>query len=205
MRQKERQRTEWQLRKRAARQAQFPTVLLGCEGETEVEYFRSFRQANRIGRIHLVFTPTGSDPSHLLGRVMKAFAANQGNFDAVFCLFDRDEHLYFEAVCERIEALAHLSFKQLRVPIEAITSNPSFELWLLLHFKEVRRALHRDEAYRELKACCPQYEKAKPGAFDLTRANLDVAIDRAEQLEKGKNPSTAVGSLVQKLRELWKL
>lgn len=148
MRQKDRQREESLLRREAARQNQQTTLLIGCEGESELEYLKGFRQVHRIGRIHLVFTACGHDPSRLLKSVEERFAKEKGNFDAAFCVFDRDEHIHFDAVCRRIYEMGSLSFKRWRAPIQAITSNPSFELWLLLHFEDVRRELHRDEVYR---------------------------------------------------------
>lgn len=205
MRQKERQREETLLRREAARQNQQTTVLVGCEGESELEYLKGFRQAHRIGRIHLVFTACGHDPSRLLKSVEERFVKGKGNFDAVFCVFDRDEHVHFDAVCRRIHEMGGLSFKHRRAPIQGITSNPCFELWLLFHFADVRRELQRDEVYRRLRDHLPDYKKASATIYGLTCGHLEVAIERAGRLPSGKNPSTEVGKLIQELRRLWNL
>jgi hypothetical protein len=200
-----RQRAERDLRRRKATRQERPTVLIGCEGHTEKEYFLGFRRAHRIPNIHLHVTEPGADPSDLLKRVEERFQEDGGEFDAVYCLFDRDEHHHFEATCKAIAEKRRLAFNRKEAPLTAITSDPSFDLWLLLHFRDRRAALGRAAALRLLQECCPKFEKGKPGCYELTCANLDTAIARDASLKRRSNPSTEVGELILKLRELWNL
>lgn len=200
-----RQRGEHELRRRQATRHERPTVLLGCEGQTEIGYFSGFRRAFRIPTIHLHFTEAGGDPSILLKRVEERFRAEEGEFDAVYCLFDRDEHYHFEATCRAIEDKGKLVFKRKEAPLAAIASNPSFDLWLLLHFRDVQARLGRAAALKQLQECCPKFEKGNPGCYELTCATIETAIARAKSLKKRSNPSTEVGRLILELRKLWDL
>lgn len=200
-----RQRGEQELRRRQPTRQERPTALLGCEGQTEIEYFLGFRRAFRIPTIHLHFTEPGGDPSILLKRVEERFRAGEGEFDAVYCLFDRDEHYHFEATCRAIADKGRLVYKRKEAPLAAIVSNPSFDLWLLLHFRDIRAPLDRAAALKQLGQCCAKFEKGQPGCYELTCATLDTAISRADRLVSRSNPSTEVGQLIVELRKLWDL
>lgn len=206
MRQKERQRNAWELERKKAKRAEAKRILLGCEGETEVAYFNGFRRAHKVPVVCLHFTECGHDPSSLLREVEEKFSEEAGDFDAVYCVFDRDDHPHFDSTCQTLGEMRQIQYgRREPVPIQAFTSNPSFELWLLLHFEDVRRELHRDEIYRCLRDHLPDYKKASATIYELTCGHLEVAIERAGRLPSGKNPSTAVGKLIQEMRRLWNL
>ncbi|MDO9316606.1 MAG: RloB family protein [Gammaproteobacteria bacterium] len=94
------------------------------------------------------------------------------------------------------------------VSFKAIASIPSFELWLLLHFEDIQRPIHRDEVMARLKQHIPGYEKGVGGAFATTRDSLETAIQRAQGLEakynsyNGSEPFTALHELVRLLTTL---
>jgi hypothetical protein len=96
----------------------------------------------------------------------------------------RDDH---ESYHEALTLAASLDGKlrnDARQPVafQAIASIPSFELWLLLHFMDIRAPLDRDEVMRRLKLHIPGYEKGADNAFAITSKHLPVATRRAEWL-----------------------
>ena len=100
--------------------------------------------------------------------------------------------------------------------MNAITSVPCFELWLLLHFKKSTKSYVREGSkspadclIADLKKHHPNYEKSNSNYFDELKENLDTAIKNAEHsIDEGLkteprkhhiNPSTLVHELVKVL------
>lgn len=91
--------------------------------------------------------------------------------------------------------------------IRVAVSNPCFELWLLLHFEE--HPTHSD-GYGTLRSKLgkhvPGHRKAVD--FDCFREHVSAARDRAHALEPtgedhGRNPSTGMWMLVDRVSEEW--
>ena len=89
-------------------------------------------------------------------------------------------------------------------------SNPSLELWYLLHFQDQQAYIHRDKAVEELRKHVPQYQKPLPLLVVTSEARQD-AIQRAARLdqlnrERGEpfhnNPSSGMGKLIELLLKL---
>jgi hypothetical protein len=98
--------------------------------------------------------------------------------------------------------------------IDLAISNPSFELWFLLHYQDQHANLHRNQVRRELKNFIPKYNKAECYYPELLKDITGNAIGRAHWLtdritregwESHTNPSTEVGRLVESLLELGKI
>ena len=91
--------------------------------------------------------------------------------------------------------------------IKLAISNPSFELWLLLHFQEQQAYIERNEAHTACKAHMPRYVKRAP--YQLLAPRYDTALTRAQALwarherdgQPGANPSTGVHLLTARLHE----
>jgi hypothetical protein len=215
---KERQRQ--QLERKTARRAAYARILIVSEGsKTEPNYFREIRAAFRLHTANVEVQPSerGTAPLQVVKYAQDLFENGDRHkriapraFEQVYAVFDRDEHAsYFDAL-----SLAASIDKKLRndlkqgVRFSAVASIPCFELWLLLHFEDIRSALHRDEVLRRLKRHLPAYEKGARGAFALTRSGLDVATERARRLiachsaHDDPEPFTAVVELVAVLRSL---
>jgi hypothetical protein len=92
-----------------------------------------------------------------------------------------------------------------------IVSNPSFEVWYLLHYEySTRSYMNADAVIRELKKYYPGYEKTSD-MYPLLKDKMDEAIARADRLENyhnaeehqhpdvNCNPYTDVHRLVKKL------
>jgi len=131
-----------------------PTVLIVCEGDvTEPEYFLGFRSACRNTRVKIRIADTHGVPMTLVetAKGYKSEAEEEAArekddnlaYDSVWCVFDIDEHPHVPEARQ----MARDSGIYLAV------SNPCFELWLLLHFRDnpgqahsICRLLHRIRA-----------------------------------------------------------
>ena len=91
---------------------------------------------------------------------------------------------------------------------EAIVTVQSFELWLLLHFEDIKAFLHRTETMARLKNPIQGYEKGTKGTYAKTVVNIQTAIDRATALKArfsrrpGDDAYTDMHELVTLLRGL---
>lgn len=198
------------IRRRSQGLAPRARILLVCEGSrTEVLYFEELRSSWLLTASEVRVVPSskagGSHPSKLLdyARRERNRARNDGTpFDAVWCVFDRDEHVGLEE-CFR-------DAKRLR--FEVAFSNPCFELWYLLHFARQTAHIERNAAARAVGKCLGcEYQKSAKGMFGRLLAKLDEAIANAEtirelgnELHGGamENPYTSVDLLVVRLRDL---
>jgi hypothetical protein len=115
-------------------------------------------------------------------------------FDATWCVFDRDEHLKIHEAMQQAAANRY----------EVAFSNPSFELWFLLHFQEQSAHIERHTVLKRLVKHLPRYKKGLD-VYDELRPQQDVAVDRSLKLRsyhvkacepENKNPSTTVDKLV---------
>lgn len=173
-----------------------------CEGSTEKDYVLHLHNHFRIP-IRLE-TKAGATPKTLVewAKDLKVEAKHLAksdpfeNFEDVWCVFDIDEHPKIP------DAKQQARDNEISLAI----SNPSFELWILLHFREQTAHIDRKSALRACKEFLPNYDKHPP-CDDLIPKYPD-ALSRAEALAKrqrengkeGENPSTDVFKLVEKLK-----
>ena len=94
--------------------------------------------------------------------------------------------------------------------IKVAFSNEAFELWLLLHFREIEKFIPRDafEALLTQEMKMP-YKKNLENIYELTKKGQAKAISRAKKISSCgnhlKNPYSTVYKLVERLLELKKL
>ena len=121
-----------------------PKILIVCEGEaSEPEYFRGLKAALQNPRVDIEIGKEHGVPLTLVQyaaklkrqahRKAKAAGDTYLAYNAVWCVFDIDEHPNIPDACECARDNK----------IDCAISNPSFELWLLLHFREPSGASHR--------------------------------------------------------------
>lgn len=184
-----------------------PRVLIVCEGnKTEPLYFNALRRYRRLSATHIDIVPggiSGSDPRSIVkyARRRKKWMKRRGHrFDAIWCVFDRDEHPKIEEAFHWMEQ-SHF---------DVAFSNPCFELWFLLHYREIEEPLDRFEALRRLRRLMPEYRKTA-SVFYLLLPHQKEALRRAEALRArhaetdqamAGNPSTSVDQLVAFLNSL---
>jgi hypothetical protein len=179
-------------------------LLILCEGAvTEVTYFDGLRRDNDIPRKLVRIEGLGLDPKSLVDVAVRMKEDNLANFphdrqsqyDQVWCVFDRDSHKWIPEAKQK--AIAN--------GIRYAFSNPNFELFLLLHFEECNKDLHRTKVTRMLRKWIPSYDKSfeyealKPGIHDA-RKRSQVINGRAEvvgQIESA--PFTSAFDLVDEI------
>jgi hypothetical protein len=216
---KDRQKARDLRRRTAVRQA-YARVLIVCEGEkTEPQYLNEIRTQLRLATAHVQVQPGGfgTEPQRLVGYAEhlvrkgdRALGVEPGAFDHVYVVFDRDEHQTYHQALEMTRALdGRLRNDEHRaIAMEAVVSVPCFELWLLLHFDDVRAPLHRDETLERLKRHLPGYAKGQGGHWFTTKDRLESATKRAAaraaatNAYDGHEPYTDMHRLVQVLLRL---
>ena len=183
-----------------------PIVLVVCEGaKTEPTYFQALRKAKRMSpeQIKIVPGEEGSHPKKVVeyAKSLKEEIRQDGLIvDEVWCVFDRDIHQCIKAAFFQARSNQfHVAF-----------SNPSFELWFLLHYEDQNSHIERQAVTRKLKRHIQRYQKAMD-VYPILLCNQTRAIDRAEKLrklhrdnqeEENENPSTNVDKLVIYLNSL---
>jgi len=217
---KERQRK--QLERKQARRASYDRILIVSEGsKTEPNYFREIRADYRLHTANVEVRPSelGTAPIQVVQYAKELFEKGDRHknispraFEQVYAVFDRDDHgSYFDALrlAESLDGKLKNDAKQF-IRFKAIASVPSFELWLLLHYEDIRAPLHRDDVMQRLRKPenFPSYEKGAARAFATTCEWLDIASQRAEALaarftaDTAPEPYTAIVELVKLLTTL---
>ena len=195
------------LRRRRAFRPPSPRFLIVCEGtQTEPGYFRETRHLEH-SLIELEISP-GGVPKALVDRAVEkkkdaerlARSQKDSNleYDEVWCVFDIDEHRLIPEAKQQAGANG----------IELAISNPCFELWALLHFRDQRAHIERGPLHHECKQYMPDYEKQLPSA--RLHPLCGDALRRASELDQwqrsrgceGENPSTGVYRLMERIRSL---
>lgn len=194
------------------------TFLIATEGtQTEPNYFNALKKelekSNRFN-IDISVQGKGKSTTALVGKVHRQIKYNHQEYDRVWVVFDRDEFPDFDEAIQ--QAAQH--------KINCAWSNESFELWLLLHFKNVSEHTNRNDlcelletAIRnELHQTDPEalydYSKGDPKIYEhVTKLGSEAdAFARAETLRNkfkdstntpsSQNPCTHVDELVFELR-----
>lgn len=182
-------------------------ILIVCEGQlTEPAYFFAFRDGCKNPRVEVSIPKEHGTPRTLVELALgferaaeeRARAERDENlaFDEVWCVYDVDDHPKLNDA--RQLAAAH--------GIDLAISNPCFELWLLLHFRESPGARHRHDVqallapfvggttkHPEMTSVLRGYDRARLRAERLER-------DAAEVGEVGRNPTTGVFHLTESIR-----
>ena len=146
-----------------------PKFLIACEGDGERAYLEAIRQSLRLsGKQIVVLNEKGTDPLSVVKTVIEYQEGlkSDGTWlrgDSAWAAFDGDEHRDNDPNNWH-QALKLAQDNQ----IELALSNPSLELWYLLHFQDQNAYIHRDKAAAELKKICFRLPKAAAAAFSDT-------------------------------------
>ncbi|MEZ5672519.1 MAG: RloB family protein [Thiotrichaceae bacterium] len=192
-------------------------ILIVCEGsKTEYNYFSSFKQmlagfrnkskANDV----IVLDVQHADGKTTANQIVKKakIAKENATLDylEIWCVFDKDndeQNLpkdYNDIIATRVKSEG----------LKVAYSNPSFELWYLLHFCSYNVQLpYKNCCIAELtKYLGRAYSKTDPMLFNELKQKQPKAIDRAKDLMEmwqtrtdfaNHNPSTTVHELVEML------
>ncbi|MEU3015844.1 RloB family protein [Nocardiopsis sp. NPDC007018] len=175
---------ETSLRRRAPRREERRVYLIVCEGETEKGYFDSMRGHDGV-RVHTVRVRRAKHPQR--ERVLRAAEdAGGDDYTGVWAVFDTDG-----------DDVTELCREAARQGVETACSTPTFETWLLLHLGDHRAALGSGaKAEKALQALLPSWSKGRTRFEDFAHG-LQDAVERAELLPPGGDPSTGVHRLIR--------
>ncbi|WP_281081885.1 RloB family protein [Variovorax paradoxus] len=179
-------------------------MLIVCEGEkTEPEYLKEVRRARQLQAANVQIMPSafGTDPLNVVRYAKQLFEEGDSHrkiepraFDEIFAVFDRDEHQNYVVALQLAASISNTLRNDLRqlVRFVAIASVPCFEIWLLLHFEDIRHPISRSEALQRLRQYLPGYEKGAGSHYSATSDRLEVAIGRTLALNALHNAQQGV-------------
>lgn len=202
--------------------APYDRILIVTEGKkTEPNYLREIISTHRLNfaNIVLYWGQLGTAPLQVVEYAEQLFTTGDlhkgiksRSFDQVLVVFDRDDHPSYQNALSKVKALNNTlrNDDNKLVAFKAFPSNPSFELWLLLHFEDVQGPIHRNEVMSHLcsKNNMPNYAKGASGVYKETEGKLEIATKRAKKLAErceanpDANPYTAMHHLVELLTKL---
>lgn len=188
-------------------------IIIVCEGKkTERGYFEEIRKSLRLPtlRIHVVH-PDATDPRSIVRAAIDYRQERKSERswtagDRAWAVFDGDEHR-LENPANWNDAIQIAASKDIKLAV----SNPSFELWYLLHYREHVGPLTRQDALRLLREHIENYQKAdrlwpvplQPlTAEAISRAKRIAERATADGLPPHTNPCTGVCDLVESLLAL---
>lgn len=194
--------------RKPARRAPFrnpkPVILVVCEGKnTEPQYLDGYKRHVHNPRVDIEVARETGVPRSLvqIAKEKKEAADDEAKrqrdpnlaYDSVWCVFDIDNH---PNVGEAKEMARDNGIK-------LAISNPCFELWLLLHFRENPGMQHRHVMKEMLEAFVPGYDKRVE--FVTYADGHSAAVTRARRMdeqaladgEEGRNPTTGVYKLTE--------
>lgn len=183
---KAQRRKEPSLERPAAELTENPSILIVCEGEnTEPSYFNQFR----ITSAKVKSVGEGYNTISLVNRALEL--ARQGNYDRVWCVFDKDD-FKDEDFNNAIQLAEGNGFG-------VAYSNQAFEYWLILHFNDHQGGgMHRDDYNEKINDLLKTFSVSYDGNrskmvsedfFELldgidtmtNRKRVELAIARAER------------------------
>lgn len=203
-----------ELARKKAKRAPYAKVLIVCEGEkTEPNYFSGLKDHLELNSANVIVTgDCGSSPMSIIKHAIRQYREERDAgdpFDKVFCVFDRDTHETYQ------QALDTIKGARPKDTFRAITSVPSFEYWLLLHFEyttapftAMGRKSAGDRVIEKLRKYMPEYQKGDKSVFDQLIEQLPQAKVFAERslnaarINETDNPSTLVYELVEYLQSI---
>ncbi|MBE9116946.1 RloB domain-containing protein [Lusitaniella coriacea LEGE 07157] len=193
--------------------------LIVCEGEaTEPNYFYGLRNYIDRAQVTLDIEPAGRVTLSLVQKALE-LKEEDGEYDRVWCVFDRDFKAENNNQQNFNEAI-QLAFKN---DIKLAISNDAFELWYLLHYEYYSSTTHRSDLKKMLsdkKRLGEKYKKNDEDMYEKLKDRQNQAIKNAEKLwnsyekevaetnrarkltqKHNSNPSTTVHLLVKELKQ----
>jgi hypothetical protein len=194
-------------------------VLLVCEGKkTEPNYLIDLVDELKVPTVGYDVVGEGCDPSVVVERAIARAESIAGDYDFIFCIFDRDQHAKYAEACYHCRRRTVEREDGGATKLVAITTNPSFEYWLLLHLRQTTAPYRQagkkssgDQVFAEFSALYKKltgkdYRKGTAGVYQALREQLDPAIRFASAANRDGlgNPHSLVGELVLVLRDISK-
>jgi hypothetical protein len=165
-----------------------PTFFVFCEGEPEEAYISFIKSKYRVPFQIKSKVSKNRINQRYVTRILKLF--QQHEKDKCFLMYDLD-------VPEMLEKLQSIRDTILLV------SNPSIELWYILHTCNHSSAATSQQCVTQLEKICRGYRKGlicDKLNHELTTGE-EIATKRAKKLTLFNNPSTSVYKLIDELRK----
>jgi hypothetical protein len=190
------------LKRKSASRSPAERILIVTEGsKTEPLYLKEIRVSHKLStaNVSVHHSGYGTCPLNIVNYALDLFkngsiedSVNPKAFEKVFVVFDRDEHQKYFSALEKVQSNAKKLKNDLRevVELKAIVNVPCFELWLLLHYEEVKAPIHRHEAYQRLKTYLQNYDKGCTDTYSQTRKHYEKAKVNAMKLSEVNTPWT---------------
>ena len=205
------------LRRKGPTRDPYERFLVVCEGSrTEPEYIRKLCRSRSVNPAN--YKIVGDCANHPRGIVREAIRQfNEAkDFDAVFCVFDRDGHAHYQDAIDQVHSKVLRRGRGMPpAKFQAITSDPAFEYWLLLHFENNDAPYHpaggrsaSDQLVNRLRTHIPHYSKDGAMLFDCTCDELATALTRSRRIAEhaqhtgSENPSTRMHLLIEYILQL---
>lgn len=161
-------------------------ILIACEGKyTEPEYFKAIRQDLRLTTVKIIILPhDGTDPLSVVNKVLEEKQDRKRDRtwleeDSAWAVFDGDEHI------QRDPNNWHQAIQKAKKEnIQLAITNPSIELWYLIHFQDHAASISQDKARERLNKHLPNYDKARCYYQEKLKGLTQDAIARANKLDK---------------------
>lgn len=183
-------------------------IIIAVEGKnkTEKTYFSNFDDGKKHYSISFA-KGNYTDPVNLVKMLIieiKKLGLDLENNDEAYCIFDTDIDIQKNILINDAIILAKEN------NIKVITSNPSIEIWFLLHFEYTTSRMNNKELIKRLKKYYPNYDK-NINIFKDINQNVKEAIKNAKKLEEYQinnnreiksveaNPNTEIYKVVEKL------
>ena len=167
-----------------------PKFWIFCEGKTEKSYVEYLRTKYRLP-IKIIPEITGSNIDE---RLISSHISKKEKHpkDKIFLLYDAD----IEVVLQRLIKINNAKL---------LASNPSIELWFLLHYKNQTANISGDDCIRQLNN--RNRNTYKKGVIDeplkkKLDENQERACNKAEKLNLYNNPSTNIYEFIQELEKV---
>ena len=160
-------------------------ILIACEGsKTEPGYFESIRQDLRSSILEIIILPPKgkTDPYSIIERAIEKRKEMRSDCrwlegDTAWAVFDGDEHIE-KSIANWRSAIDRAKSQKIQLAI----TNPSFELWYLIHFRDQFGQINRNRAIALLKDYIPNYDKSKCFYPEPLKHLTHDAIKRAERM-----------------------
>jgi len=183
-------------------------VIIVTEGRTEELYFKGLRE-RRCNVLIKTPSTSATDALNLVKFCMNQISTNALDLDQgdlAICVFDTDEN----PEKSLIEAIGLADRNRISIAI----SNPSFELWLALHFTDVDHKIDRKDAHELVHGSIKGFSKTCDYSKILSPLR-GPAVRRAERIWKRNkmgdkvtnippNPSTSVHLVINEIERLKK-
>jgi len=177
-------------RRKPFRESRSVSLIVTNGVKTEKQYFAALRGEAWTQSFHV--TAKNCAPVALVAHA--ASEKSTSDYDSVWCVCDVDEYDVKQAILDAEQFSVGLAL-----------SVPCFEVWLLLHLTDCRKAFHNaSEVKRELLKHINDWDKTRL-RFNDFREGIRLATERAKSLDSPPaNPSTSVWEVLEALASMFR-